>query len=388
MRRKLGSTVRLLATGRMRLCLLVLVLQLVASSASGQVNSPPQKGASHVPASAEPPPDVVVRELYREVVARHPLGISVGGDLKVFAPYLSKALLQRIDLANACLDDWYRQNLDPNSKPPGLEGGLFTGDDLRAEPQAFHIEKSQTEKDGSIRVYVRLTHDEPGERPWIWRVAAILVRENGDFVVDDVVYLKAGPKDVEVRLSEYLRQGCDGSHWVGYVDSRYPNEVPGYRFYLNVTGGRLKPSVSTMSDVRQVLGNPDEANDVSAYTEAYPGDEKALKPVFKYKFNDDWQLLVYFAKYCFHEVPKGTPADTLCSLDLVPQKPIAFDVSKLPSTFVKTHIQAVDAAWDEYSDGTGLQYEVYATHAQYGSEKPGDLNRISYGPRRKSASAQ
>ena len=71
-----------------------------------------------------------------------------------------------------------------------------------------------------------------------------------------------------------------------------------------------------MSDVRQTLGNPDEANDVSAYTEPHPGDEKALKPVFTYKFNDDWEVLVYFAKNCFHEVPKGTPADKLCSLGI------------------------------------------------------------------------
>ena len=151
MRRKLGSTVRLRAIGPTRLCLLILVLQFAASSASGQVNNPPQKGTSHVPASAEGPPDVVVRGLYREVVELHPLGISVGGHLDDFAPYLSKALFHRIDIANACMDDWDRQNPDPNSKPPGLEDGLFTGDDLRAEPTAFHIERVQAEKDGSFR---------------------------------------------------------------------------------------------------------------------------------------------------------------------------------------------------------------------------------------------
>jgi hypothetical protein len=291
-------------------------------------------------------------------------------------------------LANACDADWRRQNRDPGAKPPGLEDGLFTGDDLRAEPSAFDIEETQSEKDGSFRVYVRLKREDPPEDTDIWRVAAILVRENGRFAVDDVIWLRDNPQDVEVRLSEYLTGGCDGSHWVDYADSGYPNEVPGYRFYSSVTRDRLESLVSTMSDVRQALGNPDEANDVSAYTEPYPGDEKTLKPVFKYKFRDDWQVLVYFAKYCFHEVPEGTPADNLCSLDLVPLKPIAFDVSKLPSTFVKTHIQAVDAEWDEYSDGTGLQYEVYTTHSQYGSEKPGDLSRISYGPPRKGPSAQ
>jgi hypothetical protein len=161
-------------------------------------------------------PEALVRSLYSEVVARHPLGTSINMD--VFAPYLSRVLVHRIDVANACLDDWYRQNSDPSAKPPGLEGGLFTGDDLRAEPQSFHIERVEAEKDGSIRASVRFVHDEPGEKPWSWHVAAILVRENGHFAVDDVIYLKDRPQDVDVRLSEYLSSGCDGTRWVGYRD--------------------------------------------------------------------------------------------------------------------------------------------------------------------------
>jgi hypothetical protein len=307
--------------------------------------------------------------------------------MKIFAPYLSKALLHRIDLAIACSADEARQHPDPNLKPEiaWLESGLFSGDDERTSPRTYEIERTQQERDGSFRVYVRLTWG-PSASPWIWHVAAIVVRENGHFVVDDVTYLKDKDRDDESSLSEYLSAGCDGSRWVGYVDSRYPNEVPGFRFHVNAMWDRLTPLVSSMKNVRQVLGNPDEVKDVSAYTEPYPGDEKASEPVFTYKFSDDWELLVYFAKYCFHEVPEGTPADKLCSLDLVPRKRIVFDVSRLPNTFVKTHIEAVDAGWDEYSDGTGLRYEVYTTHTQYGSEKPGDLNRISYGPPKTSAS--
>jgi hypothetical protein len=200
----------------MKLCRLMLVLQLVASSAVGQVNGSPQKGTSHVPAGAERPPDAVVRELYREVVARHPLGIPGDADMKIFAPYLSKALLHRIDLAIACSADEARQHPDPNSKPEivWLEAGLFSGDDEQASPRIFHIERTQGESDGSFRVYVRLTWGSPS-KPWIWRVAAIVIRENGRFVVDDVIYLKDESRAVESRLSEYLSAGCDGSHWVG-----------------------------------------------------------------------------------------------------------------------------------------------------------------------------
>src|SRR5205085_2786280 len=124
-------------------------------------------------------PKALVRSLYTEVVARHPLGISVGGQLKIFSPYLSKALLHKIQVANACLDDWYRQNPDPNSKPPGLEGGLFTGDE--AEPSSFEVERLESKRDGSIRVYVKLTHGQPGENLWTWHIAAVLVREDRNF---------------------------------------------------------------------------------------------------------------------------------------------------------------------------------------------------------------
>ena len=139
--------------------------------------------------------------------------------MKVFAPYLSKTLLHRVDVAMACSADEARQHPDPHSKPQiaWLEAGLFSGDDEQASPRTFHIEKKQREKDGSFRVYVRLTW---GLRPLIWQVAAIVVRENGRFVVDDVVYLKDENRDVDSRLSEYLSAGCDGTRWVGRGDRR------------------------------------------------------------------------------------------------------------------------------------------------------------------------
>jgi hypothetical protein len=175
-----------------------------------------QAGHQSKPADLSKQPETLVSSLYTEVVARHPLGIPGGADFKVFAPYLSKALLHRIDVNIACQNAWDRQNRDPNSKPPFLEFGLLSGDSERAEPQAFHIERVQAGKDGPTLVYVTLTHEEPGESPWTWYVAAVLVQENGHFVVDDVIYLKDSPQDVDVRLSEYLSEGCDGSRWVGH----------------------------------------------------------------------------------------------------------------------------------------------------------------------------
>jgi hypothetical protein len=167
-------------------------------------------------------PEALVRSLYKQVVARHPLGIPYGADMKVFAPYLSKTLLHRFDLNDACFADWHRQNPDPDLKPPvGLiEDGIFSGANEEAEPRAFHIERMEAERDGSFRVYVRFTRGTPPEKSLIWRVATIIVRENGHYVIDDVIYLKDKDHDAESRLSEGLSYGCDGSRWVGHGGQR------------------------------------------------------------------------------------------------------------------------------------------------------------------------
>ena len=140
-----------------------------------------------------------------------------GADMKVFAPYLSKTLLHRFDLNNACFADWRRQNPDPSLKPPvGLfEYGLFSGGSEEAEPQTFYIEKTESKKDGTSHVYVKLTWGTAPDKPLIWYVAAIVVRENGRPVVKDLLFLKDDDREVDSRLSDVLAVGCDGPRWVG-----------------------------------------------------------------------------------------------------------------------------------------------------------------------------
>ena len=194
----------------------ILLLLLGTRLAPGQA-APPNK-TSGLPNQ----PEALVRGLYEQVMTRQPVGIPEGADMKVFAPYLSKALLHRIHSATACLDDWYRQNPDPHLKPEigWLELGYFSGANERASPQTFNLERTQSEKDGSFRVYVKLTRSYPDGHPSIWRVAVVVVRENGHFAVNDVIYLKDDVRDAEGRLSEALSSGCDGPRWVGFGDKR------------------------------------------------------------------------------------------------------------------------------------------------------------------------
>ncbi len=161
-------------------------------------------------------PETLVRSLYHEVVVRHPSGLPSSADMKIFAPYLSKSLLHRIELARACSRDWVRQNQGRILKAPfsWSEAGLFSGGDEKTSPGDFQIERTQAERTEPIRVNVRLTY-RPEDGPGSWRVAAIVVPEDGHSVVDDVIYLKNRPQDLEWRLSESLSQGCDGPRWVG-----------------------------------------------------------------------------------------------------------------------------------------------------------------------------
>ena len=160
-------------------------------------------------------PEALVRGLYEQVVAHHPVDIPYGTNMKIFAPYMSSTLLHKLDLADDCLADWIRQYPDPNLKPPLYEGGIFSGGEERASPRTFEIEKMESENDGSVRVYVKLTHESAPERPWTWKVAPIVVEENGHLAVDDVIFLKERDGDVDARMTEILAEGCNGPLWVG-----------------------------------------------------------------------------------------------------------------------------------------------------------------------------
>ena len=163
--------------------------------------------------------ELPVRRLYQQLVDRPIGGIPTIERMKSLSPYLSASLLNRIADARACGDDWFRLHPQNDTKAPlaWLEFGLFSGADDRSGPQTFQIEKAKSQEDNSIRVNVRLTEGIPPEKPWSWEVAAIVIRENGRFVINDVVFLKDKDVDTESRLSEILKRGCNGTLWVGRI---------------------------------------------------------------------------------------------------------------------------------------------------------------------------
>jgi len=204
----------------------ILLLQFAVTLAVGQPAQPRKQPGLFKQ------PEELVQSLYQQVLARHPHDIPSSAEMKIFAPYLSKALLHRIDLAKACSADWDRQNPEPHLKSKIASWyGLFSGESARAEPRAFKIKRTQPEKDGSLRVYVNLTGGKTFWGEWNWRVAAVVLREDGHHVIDDVIYIndntydKPENKPADRRLSEYLSAGCDGPNWIGHSLPNQPEPL-------------------------------------------------------------------------------------------------------------------------------------------------------------------
>jgi hypothetical protein len=189
----------------------VTVLFLITSLGQGQV--PQRHDRVKLSSESETP----VRRLYQQLVSQPVGGIPTPERMKVLSPYLSSSLIRRITEARACGADWFRLHPKNDIKAPldWLEFGLFSGANDRAGPRAFRIEKMESEDNGSFRAYVRLTGGTP-KNSWNWRVAVVVVSKNGQFKINDVIYLRDKDIDTESRLSELLTSGCDGSRWVGF----------------------------------------------------------------------------------------------------------------------------------------------------------------------------
>jgi hypothetical protein len=174
-------------------------------------------GARWIGSSLPSDPAALAQGLNHQVVTRHPLDIPSGEDWKVFAPYLGKPLMKKIEDYSACMTDQDRRFGAPDLKPPGLiEFGIFSGSTEEADPRSFRVERAEQRKDGSIRVYVRFRWGKPPEKPYFWRVADVFIQEDGRYRLEDVIFLKDKNHPEEVRLSKLLAEGCEGPRWVGY----------------------------------------------------------------------------------------------------------------------------------------------------------------------------
>lgn len=163
----------------------------------------------------------------------------------------------------------------------------------------------------------------------------------------------------------------------------YPRELDGYRLSATASWGTLRPLVSTLADVRRLLGTPKEEVDLALSPGArYPGDARATQPLLIYAHDKDWDLYVYAVRSDLSTIDRFPVAlrDHLGTLELLPRAPRSFAGIDLAARgFSSQRVHAADAGWLDWSDGSGLHYHVYE-----GKPGPrgrgGTLSRIVYGP--------
>jgi hypothetical protein len=171
-----------------------------------------------------------VEKLYSEIVARHPIGIPTGEKMTAIRPFLSKRLVEQLQTSRACQEDYSRQRRTTGTDvdPAWLKWGIFSGDGKRALPTYWTVDRKEPQENGSFVVFVWLEYDHTilGHKPrptsgyppdLEWRVAAKVIAEDGQFVVDDVRMFDGLSTDGPFRLLSDLFAGCDGSHWTGIV---------------------------------------------------------------------------------------------------------------------------------------------------------------------------
>jgi hypothetical protein len=169
--------------------------------------------------------------------------------------------------------------------------------------------------------------------------------------------------------------------WAASLPGRYPNEVQGFAFSDTSRWKSLVPLESGMKDVRATMGIPDVAKDLAQYAAPYPGDSAARQPVWTYHVDSRWDLVIHFVKsgYPANEQFPSNLGDRLHSIDCIPLKRMRFPAHQPGPGFAKRRVVAAGAKWNEFSDGTGLVYEVFSEPTREG-DRAGDLNRIVYGP--------
>lgn len=163
------------------------------------------------------PQDVVAR--FSEVYVRQeePVGLLDGSAARELEPFLSKRLLRTIAELRACQADWNRQQIKGEiNKPPYVDCCLFSGVP-DGPPNKFVIGSSEKLADGRMKVVVEFSLETPTENIK-WQDAYLLVKEEGRWLIDDLIAHVDDPRSDRVPLTGSYTS-CRQGKWVGARDT-------------------------------------------------------------------------------------------------------------------------------------------------------------------------
>jgi hypothetical protein len=140
-------------------------------------------------------PEPAVRGFYAKYVKLRPAGLPTPAQQKALAPYLSRRLLGLMDAARVYQEQ--ARKAHPDEKPPFVDGCLFAS--LFEGPKAFRIGRTVADGQG-FKVQV---HFSAGQGV-AWDDEVLVTREDGRYVIDDVLLSGVGPFNPPGRLSTTL----------------------------------------------------------------------------------------------------------------------------------------------------------------------------------------
>ena len=138
---------------------------------------------------------------------------------------------------------------------------------------------------------------------------------------------------------------------------KYP-ELKGFELYEKGEWSKIVPGRTSVKEVISFMGKGEESEYVSS--------------LLIYKGQQDYKTYIYLTK------PVNDASALVKSVDFIPNGKVPMGEIKWPANFKIDPVQAACAAWKEYTDKSGLVYEVYTTSTRYGRHVAGDLNRVSY----------
>jgi hypothetical protein len=156
-------------------------------------------------------PESAVHRFCTRLVELKEFGVLEPKQRRALAPLLSKRLLHQLDDIRDCQADWFRQQpKDTTDKPPFVDCCLLSGTPDGA-PTSFKVGASKELAPGRYEVMVDYELKN-GTEVIRWHEALTVIREDGRYVIDDILF-DAGDPEREGRRSEPV-EGCEGKHWI------------------------------------------------------------------------------------------------------------------------------------------------------------------------------
>lgn len=140
-------------------------------------------------------PGSVVAAFYAEYLDLRPAGLPTTAQQEALGPYLSRRLLGLMDAARGYQAKEAKAH--PDEKPPFVDGCLFAS--LFEGPQTFEVGPAVADSQG-FKVPVHFTY----EKDVAWDDEVVVIKEDGRYVIDDVLLSGVGPFNPPGRLSTNL----------------------------------------------------------------------------------------------------------------------------------------------------------------------------------------